>query len=121
MPIVLPNVFFDLGKWDLRPEAMQALDSVVTILKNNPNIVIELRSHTDYRDTDEKNKVLSQHRADTCVSYLVSKGIAKARMVARGMGETEPFVIPENYSGYGSESLESGVQLTEKYIKTENF
>ena len=118
VPIVLPNVFFDLGKWDLRPEAMQALDSVVTILKNNPNIVIELRSHTDYRDTDEKNKVLSQHRADTCVSYLVSKGIAKARMVARGMGETEPFVIPENYSGYGSESLESGVQLTEKYIKT---
>lgn len=117
-PIVLPNVFFDLGKWDLRPEARSALDSVVTILENNPTIVIELRSHTDYRDSDQRNNVLSQKRADTCVSYLVSKGIPAARMVAKGMGETEPFVIPENYKGYGAGQLEEGKRLTESYIKT---
>ncbi|WP_417591496.1 OmpA family protein [Owenweeksia hongkongensis] len=116
-PIVLPNVFFDLAKWDLRPEARAALDSVVPIMKNNPTIVIELRSHTDYRGDNKSNDVLSQHRADTCVSYLVSKGIAADRMVARGMGETEPFNIQEGYKGYGAGQLEEGNRLTEAYIK----
>ncbi len=119
VPIVLPNVFFDLAKWDLRPESMQALDSVVTILNNNPNITIIMRSHTDYRDTDQKNKVLSQNRADTCVSYLISKGIASDRLKAEGMGEDEPFVIPENYSGYGAGEFEPGTRLTETFIKTQ--
>ncbi len=119
-PIVLPNVFFDLGKWDLRPEAMSALDSVVVILENNPTIVIELRSHTDYRDSDERNNVLSQKRADTCTKYLASKGIDAARLVPRGMGETEPFKIPENYDGYGSEAFAAGDQLTERFIKRQS-
>lgn len=119
-PIVLPNVFFDLAKWDLRPEAMQALDSVVTIMENNPTIVIELRSHTDYRDSDAKNDALSQKRADTCVEYIVSKGVARDRMVARGMGEREPFVIPQNYEGYGASQFEGGEQLTEAWIKRQS-
>ena len=119
VPIVLPNVFFDLAKWDLRPEAMNSLDSVVTILNNNPNITIEMRSHTDYRDTDEKNKVLSQHRADTCVSYLISKGIAADRLIAVGMGESDPFTIPDGYKGYGSDQFTAGTKLTEAYIKTQ--
>jgi len=117
-PIVLPNVFFDLGKWDLRPEAMSALDSVVTILDNNPNITIGMRSHTDYRDTEERNKVLSQKRADTCVNYLISKGVNPKRLEAQGMGESEPFTIPKNYDGYGKESFKEGDQLTERFIKS---
>ena len=120
VPIVLPNVFFDLAKWDLRPEAQQALDSVVVIMENNPTIVIELRSHTDYRDTDQKNKVLSQNRADTCVKYLISKGVAADRMVPVGMGETEPFVISESYKGYGAGNFEPGTKLTEAYIKRQS-
>jgi peptidoglycan-associated lipoprotein len=119
VPIVLPNVFFDLAKWDLRPEAQQALDSVVTILNNNPTIVIELRSHTDYRDTDEKNDKLSFNRADTCVKYIASKGIAADRMVAVGMGEKDPFVIPEGYAGYGAAEFAVGTRLTEAFIKTQ--
>jgi len=118
VPIVLPNVFFDLAKWDLRPESMQALDSVVAILNNNPNITIIMRSHTDYRDTDERNNKLSQNRADTCVAYLISKGIASDRLSAQGMGEREPFIIPENYKGYGAGEFEAGTRLTEQYIKT---
>lgn len=118
VPIVLPNVFFDLGKWDLRPEARASLDSVVIILNNNPTIVIELRSHTDYRDSEQSNKVLSQHRADTCVSYIASKGIPADRMVPVGMGESDPFVVPEGYKGYGAGQMEEGKQLTESYIKT---
>ncbi len=119
-PIVLPNVFFDLAKWDLRPESRAALDSVVTILDRNPTIVIELRSHTDYRDTEQSNQVLSQKRADTSVAYLISKGVAEARLVSKGMGESEPFTIPENYSGYGAGQFEAGTTLTEAFIKTQS-
>ena len=117
VPIVLPNVLFDLAKWDLRPESMTALDSVVAILNDNPKIVIELRSHTDYRDTDEKNRTLSQKRADTCVRYLISKGIPADRLVAVGRGEDEPFTVTEKYSGYGAGRFSAGTTLTEAYIK----
>ncbi len=118
-PIVLPNVLFDLAKWDLRPEAMASLDTVVAILNNNPNITIELRSHTDYRDGAESNRVLSQKRADTCVSYLISKGIDARRLTAIGRGEEEPFTIPKNYKSYGFERFADkvGTTLTETYIK----
>lgn len=118
VPIVLPNVFFDLAKWDLRSESSQSLDSVVAILNNNPNITILMRSHTDYRDSDARNKALSQKRADTCVSYLISKGIAADRLKAVGMGEDEPFVIPAGYKGYGAGQFPKGTRLTETYIKT---
>lgn len=118
IPIVLPNVLFDLGKWDLRPEARASLDTVVEILNENPNIVIALRSHTDYRDTDERNKILSQKRADTCVKYIISKGIAADRLDPEGMGEDEPFVIPENYEGFGKEYFKEGQEMTESYIKS---
>lgn len=116
-PIILPNVFFDLGKYDLRPEAKEALDSVVIILNNNPTLVIELRSHTDYRDIDARNLVLSQNRAQSCVNYLIERGIPADRLVAVGRGEEEPFKVPEGYSGYGSEHFKAGTVLTEAYIR----
>lgn len=116
-PIVLPNVLFDLAKWDLRPEAMVALDSVVTIMNENPRVVLELRSHTDFRGSEESNETLSQKRADTCVDYLVSKGINPKRLVPRGMGESEPFKISESYDGYGSDIFSAGTELSESFIK----
>jgi peptidoglycan-associated lipoprotein len=115
-PIVLPNVLFDLAKWDLRPESMVALDSVVSILKDNPTIVIELRSHTDYRDNNTANQELSQKRAQSCVDYLISKGISADRLVAKGMGESEPFVVPEGYKGLGADLFKAGDQLSEAFI-----
>lgn len=117
-PIILPNVFFDLAKWDLRPESKEALDMVYDILNKNPNIVIELRSHTDYRDTDANNDLLSQRRAQACVDYLIEKGIDPDRLIAVGKGEREPFTVPENYEGYGKGLFKPGTVLTEKFIKT---
>ena len=117
IPIVLPDVYFALAKWDLNDQARAALDTVVKTLTLNPNIVIELRSHTDYRDVDEKNVVLSQHRADTSVSYLISRGIHPDRLVALGMGESQPFEIPQGYKGLGSDVFPAGTQLTERNIK----
>lgn len=118
IPIVLPNVFFDLAKARIKDESKIAFDSVVMILNNNPTIVIELRSHTDYRDSEEKNLALSQRRADSSVAYLVTKGIPRDRLVPVGKGESDPFVIPENYNGYGKGQFPVGTKLTEKYIKT---
>ncbi len=117
MPIVLPNVFFDLAKWDLREESKVALDTVYNILQRNPTITIGLRSHTDYRDTDEKNQTLSQKRAQSCVDYLIEKGIPAERLTAVGMGESEPFEIPQNYAGLGADLFDAGSVLTESFIR----
>jgi peptidoglycan-associated lipoprotein len=117
VPIVLPNVFFDLAKSELREESKVALDTVYSILVRNPTITIGLRSHTDYRDTDAKNEKLSLARAQSCVDYLIEKGIATDRLTAVGMGEKEPFKIPSDYKGYGADKFKSGDQLTEGFIK----
>lgn len=95
-PIVLPQILYDVDKFVLRPEAKDSLETLYNTLVDNPNIVIELRSHTDARQTRTYkggNKELSQLRAQSCVNYLIEKGIDPARMVAVGMGADEP-VIP---------------------------
>ncbi len=83
------NIYYDLGKWDIKPEGSAQLDKVVSILISNPNIAIELFSHTDARDSDDKNLVLSQKRAKTAIDYIVSKGGDPIRIVGAGMGESK--------------------------------
>ena len=82
-PIELPNIFYDFAKWDLRPESMVALDKLVETLNDNPNVVIELRSHTDTRGSALTNVELSQKRAQSVVNYLIEKGIQPARLRAK--------------------------------------
>ena len=86
---VLENIYYDLAKADIRPDAAVELDKLVKILKDNPNIRIELSSHTDSRSGDDYNLALSQVRAQSAVDYLVSQGIAADRLVAKGYGETQ--------------------------------
>lgn len=86
---VLENIYYDLAKADIRPDAALELDKLVKILKDNPNIRIELSSHTDSRSGDDYNLALSQVRAQSAVDYLVSQGIAADRLVAKGYGETQ--------------------------------
>ncbi len=88
--IKLPEVQYDLGKFALRPEGKDSLETLYQTLIDNPTIIIELAAHTDTRDTDARNQVLSQNRAQSCVNYLVEKGIDPVRMVAKGYGETMP-------------------------------
>jgi outer membrane protein OmpA-like peptidoglycan-associated protein len=88
-PIVLKNIYYDLDKWDIRPDAAVELDNLVQILHENPTISIELGSHTDSRADDKYNMTLSQKRADAAVNYIVSKGISQARITAKGYGETQ--------------------------------
>jgi len=93
--IELPNIFYDFAKWDLRPESMVSLDNLVETLNDNPNVTIELMSHTDARGTPADNQELSQKRAQSVVDYLISKGIATDRLEAKGYGESQPKVVDE--------------------------
>lgn len=101
-PIELPNILYDFGKWDLRPESMVSLDKLVETLNDNPNVTIELMSHTDSRDTEAYNMDLSQKRAQSVVNYLIQKGIDTERLSAKGYGESSPKVVDaainSNYS-----------------------
>ncbi len=87
--IVLENIYYDLDKAEIRPDAALELDKLVQILKDNPAIRIELSSHTDSRSSDAYNLNLSQRRAQSAVDYIVSQGIAADRLVAKGYGESQ--------------------------------
>jgi len=116
-PIELPNIFYDFGKWDLRPESMVSLDKLVETLIDNPKVTIELMSHTDSRDTEEYNYDLSQKRAQSVVQYLIEKGIEPERLSAKGYGESSPKVVDAEIVSQAS-FLRSGATLTEIYINT---
>jgi len=85
---VLKNILYDFDKSNIRPDAALILDNVVSVMNTNPSLRIELSSHTDSRGNDDYNLKLSQRRADAAVNYLVSKGISRSRLVAKGYGET---------------------------------
>lgn len=87
--IVLENIYYDLNKSEIRPDAALELDKLVKILKDNPSIRIELSSHADARATDEYNDALTQRRAESAVAYLVSQGIDVSRLVAKGYGKRQ--------------------------------
>ncbi|AKD05579.1 hypothetical protein PKOR_07500 [Pontibacter korlensis] len=86
--IVLDNIYYDLDKAEIRPDAARELDKLVTLLKNNPSIEIEMGSHTDSRESHLYNQNLSERRAKAAVDYLVSKGIERSRLTAKGYGKT---------------------------------
>ncbi len=89
-PIVLPDILYDLGKWELKPQYQDSLQGLIKTMDENRNLVIELASHTDSRDTDERNDILSQRRARSVVEYLILRGIDPDRLIAKGYGERQP-------------------------------
>jgi len=113
--IVLPNIVYAYDKADLLPESTVSLDGLIKTLENNPNITIELRSHTDFRGNDDYNMELSLARAKSCVDYLISKGIKPDRLTAKGFGETEPRVITKELA-VQFPAFKEGDILTEEYI-----
>ncbi len=92
--IEIEGVEYDFNQATLRPKSKEILDKIVDILKINDNLSIELSSHTDARGNDDYNLKLSQARAQSCVDYIVSRGIPKNKIAATGYGETKP-IIPE--------------------------
>ena len=88
--VVLKNIFYDLNKFDLRPESQVELDKLVQLMKDNPTLAIQINGHTDNIGKPADNLVLSQNRAKAVVSYLTSKGIDPKRLSFKGWGDTQP-------------------------------
>lgn len=93
--IVIEGIEYDLNKATLRPKSLEILDKIYDYLQLNDNFSIEINAHTDTRGSDILNLKLSQARAKSCVDYLISKGIAKERLIATGYGEKQP-LIPDS-------------------------
>ncbi|MBQ8222670.1 MAG: OmpA family protein [Bacteroidales bacterium] len=115
LPVVLPDILYELSKWELRPQFEDSLRGLIEMLQVNPNITIELGSHTDSRDTHEKNDILSQKRAQSVCDYLVIRGIDPLRLTAKGYGERVPRTLQKDYTFNGF-TFKSGTTLTEDYI-----
>ena len=113
---VVENIFYDFDKAVLRDESKLALDSMVMLLKDHPNIVIEMAAHTDRIGSDKYNNGLSQRRAQSVVDYLVENGIPRERLKPAGYGKTRPKTVTKRiHSQYPQ--FEEGVTLTEEFIK----
>jgi peptidoglycan-associated lipoprotein len=120
-PIILPEIRYDLGRWELKPEYFNSLDGLIDIMTENPNLVIELQSHTDVRPIPITNDTLSQRRAQSVVDYLIGKGIAGDRLVAKGYGERVPRVLDNDMSlSYNRKefTFRKGTVLTKEYIES---
>lgn len=114
-PVLIDNIFYAFDKATLLPESKNALDSLVMMLNENPNITIELAAHTDYRGAEAYNKTLSQKRAESVVKYLINHGIAPDRLTPVGYGEEKPKTIRKKVAERYPWLKENDV-LTEEFI-----
>lgn len=85
--ITLDNIYYNYNKWNIREDAEPTLDSLTTILLNNPQIDVQLSSHTDCRGDEEYNQILSQKRAEAAINYIASKGVPRGKLSAKGYGK----------------------------------
>lgn len=114
-PVVIENIFYDFDKATLRPESKEALDEMIKVLNDNPNVTIELGAHTDRKGTDQYNERLAQRRAQSVVDYLIAGGIAADRLEAKGYGESVPKTINKKMARE-FDFLKEGDVLTEEFI-----
>ena len=116
-PVVVENIFYDFDRATLRPESKEALDKLIKLLNENPTVTIELGAHTDRKGSDAYNEGLAQRRAQSVVDYLIAAGIDRARLTAKGYGETVPKTVTaklaERYP-----FLPEGTVLNEAFVDT---
>ncbi len=115
-PVLIDNIFYDFDKATLRPESTTALDELIKLLNENPNVTIELSAHCDYRGPEAYNKLLSQRRAESVVAYLTEHGIAADRLSPVGYGKEKPKTIKKKLTEKLT-FLKEGDVLTEEFIK----
>ena len=89
-PVLIENIFYEFDKADLTSESTVALDELIELLNDNPNVTIELSAHCDYKGNDDYNLRLSQRRAESVVRYLIKGGIDPERLTPKGYGEQQP-------------------------------
>jgi peptidoglycan-associated lipoprotein len=116
-PVVVDNIFYDFDKATLRPESKTALDELAQVLRDNPNVTIEMASHTDRWGSEEYNINLSQRRAQSVIDYLISVGISPDRLQSQGYGKTRPKTITKKLARLHPQFKEGDV-LTPEYIES---
>jgi len=114
-PVLVRNVFYEFDSAELTENSTQALDSLVDLLNENPNVTIELASHCDYRGADAYNERLSQRRAESVVNYLIEHGIVSDRLTPKGYGEGRPKIVTRKIAEQNP-FLTEGDTLTEAFI-----
>lgn len=116
-PSVVENIFYDYDKADLRPESKTALNELIAVLHDNPNVTIEMASHTDRWGSDAYNINLSERRAKSVVDYLVENGISRNRLQPHGYGKSRPKTVTKRIARLYPQFKEGDI-LTEEFIKT---
>ena len=116
-PVLVRNVFYEFDSAALTDDSTEALDSLVALLNENPNVTIELSAHCDFRGNDRYNERLSQRRAESVVNYLIDHGIAADRLTPKGYGESRPKVVKRRIAE-SHPFLHEGDTLTEAFIMT---
>jgi peptidoglycan-associated lipoprotein len=114
-PVVIENIFYDFDRATLRPESKEALDELIRMLNDNPNVTVELGAHTDSKGSAEYNERLAGRRARSVVDYLIAGGIAADRLEAKGYGESVPKVVDKKMAAAFDFLKEEDV-LTEEFI-----
>ncbi len=117
-PVLIDNIFYDFDKATLRDSSKVALDQLVSILNDNPNVTIELAAHTDYVGSAVYNKALSQRRAESVIQYLIAHGIAADRLTPVGYGKERPRKVNRRLAARYS-WLKEGDVLTEQFVKAQ--
>ena len=97
-PIQIENIFYEFGKWELTAASESGLQELVKVLKDNPNVTIEIAAHTDFVGNNESNKLLSEKRAKSVVDYLIKANIAADRLTSVGYGEEKPILVDAKLS-----------------------
>jgi peptidoglycan-associated lipoprotein len=114
-PVVVENIFYAFDSAVLRPESKEALDELIRMLNDNPNVTIEMGAHTDRMGTEAYNEALAQRRAQSVVDYLIAGGIASERLEAKGYGESVPKTINRKMAAEW-DFLTEGDVLSEDFI-----
>jgi len=115
-PVLIDNIFYEFDKATLTNESTKALNELIKLLNDNPNVTIELSAHCDYKGNDVYNESLSQRRAESVVKYLISGGIEKERLTAKGYGKSQPKIINKRLAKK-LPTFKEGDVLTEEFIR----
>lgn len=115
-PIQIDDIFYEFGKWNLTASSEKSLKSLVKLLNDNPNITIEIASHTDMKGDDDFNMELSEKRAESVVEFLIKSGIESERLTAKGYGKSKPVEVGKALAKK-YRFLKEGHLLDEKYCE----
>ena len=118
--IELDGIEYGFDSSALRNKSKQVLDQLYDLLVLNENLVVEINSHTDNRGSDDYNRKLAQRRANSCVDYLISKGIPSARLIPRGYGEDQPNYLKDERKKPVLDGNGKRIYLTKAYIDSQS-